>query len=192
MEEKVILTSNGQPEPNDTALPSDGGDTTPANDPPAEEKGFLEIKFNKELIWLDKESAATLAQKGMKYDLISADYDRLKGLSKEKGTDIDGLLAQLESKKTKDNSQSDFEKVKAEFPEISSYDMLPEEVITAANKNNTGLLYEYLLYGHRLRQAAKRETENQAFAAASTTGSLSADDRQDPTAAEFLKGVWGR
>lgn len=170
MDEKVN-TESVLPETENTDLPKDSEATIPVSDPMS--NAYLEIKFNKELIKLDRESAVTLAQKGMKYDQISEEYERLKSQSDKKLPD--GI-----------------ERINREFPEISSPDMLPEEVKTAAKQNGTGLLFEYLLYEHRQRRAAAEEAQNQTFTADSTTGSLSADDRQDPAAAEFLRGVWGK
>lgn len=170
MDEKVN-TESVLPETENTNLPKEIEATIPVSDPQSDT--YLEIKFNKELIKLDRESAVTLAQKGMKYDQISEEYERLRGLSAEKLPD--GI-----------------ERINREFPDISSTDMLPEEVKTAAKINGTGLLFEYLLYEHRQRRAAAEEAQNQTFAANTTTGSLSADDRQDPAAAEFLRGVWGK
>lgn len=171
MEEKVNLNEEVLPETERETLQENGAVTIPAEK--GEADTFLEIKFNKELIKLDREKAVTLAQKGMKYDSISEDYERLKSLTNKKSAD-------------------DIERIKTEFPEISSPDMLPEEVQTAATENNTGLFLEYLLYEHRKLKAALEEKINQSFTSSATTGSLSSDDREDPTAAEFLRGVWGK
>ncbi len=170
MDEKVNSES-ALPEAENKDLQKETEATTPVSDPQSD--AYLEIKFNKELIKLDRESAVTLAQKGMKYDQISEEYEWLKRLSIEK-------------------LPEGIERINKEFPEISSADMLPEEVKTAAKLNGTGLLFEYLLYEHRQRRAAAEEAQNQTFIANTTTGSLSADDRQDPAAAEFLRGVWGK
>ncbi len=169
MEEKVNMSKSVPPETEITDLQKEA--TTPLT--ASREEPFLQIKFNKELIELDRETAVSLAQKGMKYDKISEDYDRLKGLAEKDRTD-DMLM------------------LNSEFPEISSFDMLPVEVQTAAKENNRGLLLEYLLYENRLLRAAGEEKANQSFTAATTTGSLSADDRSDPVTAEFLRGVWGK
>ncbi len=170
MEEKEILTGEVLPE-TESIVTNEGEATTP--DATSEEAAFLEIKFNKELVKLDRENAVTLAQKGMKYDSISEDYERLKNQSQKKCFD-------------------DFGRIQMEFPEISSPDMLPKEVQTAATENNTGLFLEYLLFEHRKMKAALEEKINQSFTASATTGSLSSNDREDPATAEFLRGVWGK
>ena len=165
--------------PNDKALPEAeaetepiGEDTIPNAEPITEEEAFLTVKFNKEQIPLSREEAITLAQKGMKYDSISDEYERLRADSQREVSDMSEFLE--------------------EIPEIASKDQLPKEVTEAAEKSRRGLLFEYLLHCYRLNRAAKDEAENRAFAAASSTGSLSADDRRDPAAEEFIRGVWGR
>lgn len=197
MEEQVNMPQSGQPQQKAADLPPAGGATIPAEDPNGQATApYLEIKFNKELIQLDRESAVTLAQKGMKFDLISAEYERLKSLSRQQGQDVGTYLSGLEAVGTKKEEDAaepeEMGRLRKEFPEISSADMLPEEVRTAAKNNNTGLLHEYLLYEHRLKRAADAEADNQLFASSASTGSLAADDRQDPANAEFLRGVWGR
>ncbi len=167
MEEK-LKDDSVQPQTEEEILNEKDEATTP--DLPSPCDSFMKIKFNKEILDLDRETAVSLAQKGMKFDQIYEDYEKLR--------------AQAES-------PDNFGQLRIHFPEISSPDMLPEEVKTAAKNNGTGLVFEYLLYEYKKAKAAAEETENQCFTAASTTGSLSADDRQDPTAAEFLKGVWG-
>ncbi len=171
MEEKVKLTESAAPQTEEENLQK-GGATTP--DAPSPEEAFLKIKFNKELIELDRETAITLAQKGMKYDKISEEYDRLKGLASESDR-TDGMA-----------------RITEEFPEITSFDMLPKEVQEAAQNSDRGLLFEYLLFESRMQRAAAEEKANQSYITASSTGSLSADDREDPVAAEFLRGVWGK
>ncbi len=166
MEEKVNDAALPETEGN---LPTEDMATIPAADCASD--AFLKIKFNKEIISLDRESAVTLAQKGMKYDSIAEEYERLKS---EKTAPVDS------------------DALKSEFPELSSPEMLPEEVKTAAKLNNSGLLLEYLLYLHRQTKAAEAEAENQSFVSEATTGSLSKSDRSDPAAEEFLRGVWGK
>ena len=167
MEEKVNNAALPETEEN---LPTEDTATIPAADSASE--AFLEIKFNKEIVGLDRETAVTLAQKGMKYDSIAEEYERLKN--------------------ERDNTPLDTEALTTEFPELSSPEMLPEEVKTAAKTNNRGLLLEYLLYLHRQTKAAEDEAKNQSFVASATTGSLSKSDRSDPATEEFLRGVWGK
>ncbi|MBO7217697.1 MAG: hypothetical protein J6V50_03255, partial [Clostridia bacterium] len=68
MEQNEILTGEVLPKTETEKENENGQATIPAAE--GEETAFLEIKFNKELIKLDREKAVTLAQKGMKYDSI--------------------------------------------------------------------------------------------------------------------------
>ena len=49
-------------------------ETTPEQDT----KIFIPVKYNKQVMNLDIESASELAQKGMKFDSISKDYEKIK------------------------------------------------------------------------------------------------------------------
>ena len=69
-------------------------DTTPHN---AEKEIIIPIKFNKEVKELTLSQAAELAQKGMKFDLISEDYERLKKISRISGKSVPEFLNQLET-----------------------------------------------------------------------------------------------
>lgn len=140
-------------------------DTTPADNPV-----FLTVKFNKELVELDRDEATALAQKGMKYDRIYDEYERLKTAP----------------------SLPEIAEFCEEFPELSSPDALPEKVRLAAEESRRGLLFEFLLNSYRESRAAAAEVQNRAFTANASVGSLATDDREDPTAAEFLRGVWGK
>ena len=214
MEEKVNLTENGQPEPLEEGLPTPEEDTTQiwGN----KDSAFIEVKFNKEIKKLSLDEAATLAQKGMKYDLVADDFERLKGLAKGEGITVseyirrldgessrkrldeltdkcsgDKELAQKILKAEKSEFPDEMEILQKEFPEMS-YDSLPNQVKTAAEIKGTGLLFEYLLYEHRQRVAAAEELSRQEMTADASLGSLSSGISRNTADAEFLKGVWGR
>lgn len=214
MEETNLTKGLDQPEfkPEETVEEA----TIPNAETPVNETAdFLEIKFNKENKMLDKETAAVLAQKGMKYDLVSGDFERLKSLSKNSGKSVSDYLLMLENKEKNEQIEAllkegldsqelidrvinlkekgkanEFEQLKAEFPEITNEEALPSEVKTAAETKGTGLLFEYLLHEHRLRRAAEEEKQRQAFSASASTGSLSDNDRQYSFGSEFIKGLW--
>ena len=144
--------------------------------------------------------------------------DKLKRLSKTAGMSVDGYISYLEGgnnqlrksqllKECGGNEeltehilaleegvrlQEEFEEIKAEFPQISSLDELPEEVKSAAKLKGTGLLFEHLLFQHRLRKAAEEELGRKEKRAAQSLGSVSANTRNNAVDAEFLKGVWGK
>ncbi len=214
MEEKVNLTDAGQPEPAKENLPPEAEEITPTQG--NSNSAFVEVKFNKEKKKLTLDEAATLAQKGMKFDLIAADLEKLKALSKGEGLSVSDYILRLEgerrdkrlaelSDKCGGDSQlaekllmldesdrpDEFKALKAEFPD-ASYDELPDEVKTAAELKGTGLLFEYLLYEHRQRVAAAEELSRREETAKLSLGSLSSGTSRNTADAEFLKGVWGK
>lgn len=213
MEEMLNTAETGQPQPAEEGLQSEGEVTTPAAD--NTDSAFVEVKFNKEIKKLSLDEAATLAQKGMKFDMVSAELERLKKLSAAEGLSVGDYLTRIEtqrSEKLKEElsakcggdaelaeklmklqgelpeADADFKK---EFPALSP-EALPEEVKTAAKLKGTGLLFEYLLYEHRNRVAAAEETARSQRAEAESLGSLSSEPARSAVDAEFLKGVWGR
>ena len=214
MQETVNETLSGQPELKRENLPPEKEDTTPNLEP--ENSTFVEVKFNKEIKKLNLSEAATMAQKGLKFDLIEADFKRLKELSNAEGLSvkefINNLCAQKENEKLTEltkkcggdaemakkvleaeepKSQNRREELFAEFPNLKAED-IPEEVKTAAELKGTGLLFEYLLYNHRQRVAANEEEIRQNMAQNQSLGSLSCGTKTTAADAEFLKGVWGR
>lgn len=214
MEEKVTITETCQPEQEGQELLSEEG-TTPTPDQQTE--SFIEVKFNKETKKLGLSEAATLAQKGMKFDMIAEDFEMLKALSKLEGKSPSEYLLAL--KTAKENSRLDeltakcsgdselalkllkaegeesydeFSALRAEFPELHTADEIPEEVKTAAETKGTGLLFEYLLYEHRQTVAAKEELNRREIAEKASLGSLSFGSDRSAVDAEFLKGIWGK
>lgn len=216
MEEQNLLEDLGQPEPKPEEKTEEA--TIPNSDTPVNEtEDFLEVKFNKESRKLDRQTAAAFAQKGMKYDLVAGDFERLKALSKNKGKSVSDFLLMLENREKNEQieallneglesgelaerilalkekpSDNEISLLKAEFPEITDEEELPSEVKTAAKIKGTGLLFEYLLHEHRLRRAAEEERKRQNLSASASTGSLSESDRQNAFGAEFIKGLWGK
>lgn len=216
MEEKILTSEAELPQSAEERRSQDEA-TIPSTDISVnEEADFLEVKFNKEITKLDRETAVSFAQKGMKYDLVSADYERLKNLSKGKGKSVSDYLLMLEDKERKEQignllgqgleedelinrvlslkeqtKTDELGLLKAEFPEISDESQLPCEVKTAAEMKGTGLLFEYLLHEHRIRRAAEEEKQRQLLSAAASTGSLSENNRPNSFEAEFIKGLWG-
>lgn len=215
MEENVNTEFMGAPQPTEEGLPPEGEVTTPPEG--NADSSFVEVKFNKELKRLSLTEAAELAQKGMKFDMIAADLDRLKRLSSSEGLSVGEYLSRIETERSErllgeltekcsgdrelaekllraEGEQTAPEKdaeLRREFPDLSA-DSLPEEVKTAAKLKGTGLLFEYLLYEHHKRLAAAEETARSQRAAESGLGSLSSEPARSAADTEFLKGVWGR
>ena len=219
MEENVKFEDSlQQPDCDEANLQPEAENTNEDKGLIQEQEGFVEVKFNKEIKKLTLSEAATLAQKGMKLDSLMPIMDKLKRLSKTAGMSVDGYISYLEGgnnqlrksqllKECGGNEeltehilaleegvrlQEEFEEIKAEFPQISSLDELPEEVKSAAKLKGTGLLFEHLLFQHRLRKAAEEELGRKEKRAAQSLGSVSANTRNNAVDAEFLKGVWGK
>ncbi len=211
MEENVNLEVSAQPDAENENLPSAEA-TTPQAD--TTDSAFLEVKFNKETRKLSLDEAATLAQKGMKFDMIEGQFDRLKALSKRQGLSVADYLTGLEETlreqkisalaekcsgdrelaeklySLEDAPKQENDELFAVFPELESEQDIPDEVKTAAQIKGTGLLFEYLMYDRRLRVAAAEEEKARQKAQSLSLGSLSSSSK-DVSDAEFLKGVWG-
>lgn len=191
-------------------------DTTPKT----EEKIFIPVKYNKQVMNLDIESAGELAQKGMKFDSISKDYEAIKEMALEKGKSVsefveelknqsinakkqlltekcggDEALAEhileLEAKKT--NSLRGIEELTEKFPEFKNIEKLPECVLENAKLKGSLLLDEYLRYKLEQEIAVKNSISKQQQARKASTGSqLTKKGNDNPETAEFLKGLWNK
>jgi len=189
-------------------------DTTP------QEKAEITIpvKYNKEIKELDIASAAILAQKGMKYDVISADYEELKRLAKEENKSVPQYISQLklnrlEQRKAyltekcggdtalaehitkleseKSDYTSGFEELNRLFPEIKTEQELPQEVLLNAETKGTLLLDEYLRYLLNKQRAENAAAKKEKEATNQSLGSqISRHGSENPEAEEFLKGLW--
>ena len=214
MEEKVNGAESCQPQQTPVDLPPEKAATTPPEGNTAE--SFVEVKFNKELKRLTLDEATTLAQKGMKFEMIAEDIDCLSALSKGEGLSMSDYITRLTTesreRRLKELSEKcsgdtllaeklleaegvpapdDSKALLAEFPDLE-VDAIPDEVKTAAEIKGTGLLFEYLLYEHHLRRAAAEELSRRKTAEEAALGSLSSGSSRSAVDAEFLKGVWGR
>lgn len=200
-----------EPGPNETA---ESTDTTPD----AAEKQFIPIKFNKEIKNVALDKAAELAQKGLKFEAIAADYEKLRQMAKQSGESVSDFLCGLEKSRAdqrrselleqcggneemadyilslENAGQSDdngLDELKREFPEIKDISDLPESVAENARLHGTKLLDEYLRYRHSMKRAAGRSAAHRQ-----RTADLSLGSQADLTggvnleAAEFLKGLW--
>ena len=188
-------------------------DTKPEND----NEIFVPVKYNKEIRNLGINEAAELAQKGLKFEAIAADYEALKRIAQKSGKSVSEFLCALEEEKHKARKKElldecggneeiadyvlsleknpetnlGFNELKAEFPNIKEISDLPQSVIENAEMKGTLLLDEYLRYRHNekknARRAATQGENNEALSVGSQT------DRKggtSPETAEFLKGLW--
>ena len=67
-------------------------DTKPEND----NEIFVPVKYNKEIRNLGLNEAAELAQKGLKFEAIAADYVALKRIAQNSGKSVSDFLCALE------------------------------------------------------------------------------------------------
>ncbi len=191
-------------------------ETTPSD---AENEIIIPIKFNKEVKELTVSQAAQLAQKGLKYDLIWEDYERLKKLAKLSQKSVPEFLTWLEEEnrnikrkelyekcggdealaehiieleeKNSDINTSSLAEVQQYFPEIKSKEDLPNEVVLSAELKGTLLLDEYLRYILAQKKHLEKIEKIQKNINSASIGSQSnRKNAVTPEAAEFLKGLW--
>lgn len=211
--ENVSLETETLPEVAEKDGTAEAKETTPC----LADEIFVPVKYNKEIINLELDKAAELAQKGLKFESIAADYENLRRIASESGKSVSEFLCALEqnSREARKNElleecggneeMADYilsleknseenpglEELKAEFPEIKDISDLPESVVENAKMKGTLLLDEYLRYRHsakrNARKAAAKSESNDALSIGSQT------DRRggiSPETAEFLKGLW--
>lgn len=217
------MTENAQvkevftPEGNETSAAENNSDTTPQS---AAEDITIPIKFNKEIRRISADEAAALAQKGMKFDMISSDLERLRRMASSSGSSITDFITALEENQAQakrlevleecggnesladkiiklqaesGKADEDITELQSFFPEIKDKSALPESVLERAQLTGENLLNCFLRYRLSQERAAQSEAKAQKAAANSSVGSLSsADNGRDATSAEFLRGLWGR
>ena len=182
------------------------------------EKGFIPVKYNKEIINLDITRASELAQKGMKFETISEELELLKQLASESKKTIKQYLSDLKQQKNealrdsliekcgddvnlanevlrlyekKAETDDGFLEIQKNFPEIKSRKDLPESVLENAKLCGSNLFDEFLRYRFLQEKAVKDNVLSQQKGIASSAGSQLNKTRGDnPEAAEFLKGLW--
>ncbi len=179
----------------------------------------IPIKFNKESKEIDVSEAAALAQKGMKFDLIKADFDRMRKMAESRGESIGDFLNALERQQSDKRKEEllaecggneplaerimslesshreidDLSEIKEYFPNIKSAEDLPEEVLEKTELCSANLLNEYLRYLLKAERRKREANENAEAARRSSIGALAASSpRENAVESEFLKGLWNR
>ena len=176
------------------------------------------IKYNKETKLLDLETAAQLAQKGMKYEAVKDDYELLKKLALNENKSVPEFLSLLSAKHLEErkneltekcggngelaqhimelenahkNTDNGFSELSVMFPEFKTEDDLPHRVLERAKLRGTLLLDEYLRYMLENDRKLKANADNQKKAEKSSLGSqLNRSGAINPETEEFLKGLW--
>lgn len=190
-------------------------ETTPENEI------TVPVKYNKEIKNLSLDEASVLAQKGMKFDKISADFERVKNMAQSDGMSVTEFINALEGQRTdlrkkellekcqgdeelaehilslekgiKAQENLDLKEVNEYFPNIKSINDLPKEVVENASMRGSALLDEYLRYRILKQRQKENFQKNEEMKRLSSIGSQrqSESPEFDPVKNEFIKGIWG-
>ncbi len=175
------------------------------------------VKFNKEIRNLTVSEAANLSQKGLKFDAIFPQWEKVRAFAKQDNMSTAEFLDALEKKRTEIKVEeltrqcggnSDIAKriieleggkeevirgekdFKEYFPHKSTAS-LPAEVLDRAKENNSNLLDEYLRYKARKELLARTEQAQKRENLLSSVGSQkdSGVSRIEESR-EFIRGIW--
>ena len=178
----------------------------------------ITLKFNKEILEIPYDEAVTLAQKGLKFDKILPELNRIKNLAGKKGMSIGDFLSEIENneqaarreqllessggneeltehilnlEKQSNIKNDSFEDLKREFPQIKSSEELPAEVLEQLDLVGGNMLSAYLLYLHRQKLLGEESRLKQAENRATALGSQQKNAPENSDAnEEFIKGIW--
>lgn len=181
---------------------------------------FVPVEINSETQMLSLEQAATLARKGMEFDTVSRDWERLGALAASKEMEVSRFIDALENEavqrrmdelcelcggnkemaehvlsleKAVKPEATDFDELREFFPEIKSREQLPQTVVRSAELKGTKLLDEYLRYQLCERRRLKRNEAKSREANAAWVGSQRQNGpKADAANAEFLRGIWSK
>ena len=186
-------------------------DTTPEN------PIIIPVKFNKEEYNLTKEQAIELSQKGMKFDAISNQWEKLKGLAKAENKGTEEFLYALEKMRTEkrikelkeqcggneeiakrivelEDGKGETLRGEKEFKEFfptKNIEELPDEVKNAVAENNGNVLDQYLRYEARQALIKEREEMQKKENTESSVGSQKdISENRSPESEEFIRGIW--
>ena len=210
MEENGVLTETE--EKNGGPLSEADGET--AAD--AANQVTIPVKFNKEVRNLTAGEAATLAQKGMKFEMIENDFCKLRDLANKQKMSVPEYIKSLEKRETQarreellaecggnekladrvlelengERTEEGLDELREYFPTVKSLDDLPRAVVESARLKGENLLNAYL----RFRLIKKRQSEKEKLfekaAENASIGSLKGPfSAGDDT---FIKALWGR
>lgn len=178
---------------------------------------LIPVKFNKEMRNITVEEASCLSQKGLKYDAISPQWEKLRLFAKQENMSTADFLSTLEKKRTEKRIEEltqqcggnseiahhilslegateeelrGISEFKEYFPEKST-DSLPAEVIDRARENNSNLLDEYLRYKARQEALKKADEKQKRENLLSSVGSQKDSGlSRSPESHEFIRGLW--
>lgn len=182
---------------------------------PAQPQPTVSVKFNKEIKTLTAEEAATLAQKGLKFQMIENDFLKLKDLAAKQNLSVPKYLSELEkqgAKARKEQILSEYEgsealadriveleggnkddgldELREYFPTVKDLSDLPRAVVESARLRGENLLNAYLKYRLVKKRRAADERLFEKEAANASVGSLKSAAGYDGD--EFIKALWGK
>ena len=206
-------------ETNATALPkasAPSSDADAGNETGAEQKITVPVKFNKEIKHLTAEEAGTLAQKGLKFEMIENDFLKLKTLAGNRKMSVPEYISELEKEQTqkrKEQILSEYKESEAlaeriaelesgkenddglnelreYFPTVKSLSDLPRAVVESARLKGENLLNSYLKYRLVKKRQADEERLFERGAGDASVGSVKSAGESDDDA--FLRALWGK
>ena len=211
MEENKVY-AEPQEENGVTSVAEDGNS---ASEP--ENKGTVSVKFNKEIKNLTADEAATLAQKGMKFEMIENDFLKLRALAAKNSMSVSEYIGRLEKKQSDERREqllkecggnaeladrvmelegksggddTGLEELREYFPTVRSLEDLPRAVVEAARLRGENLLKSYLTYRLIKRRQTADENRFEREAGAAGVGSLKSEAGKGED--DFIKALWGR
>lgn len=210
MEENGVLTETE--EKNGDLFKEEGGKTEAAPD----DQVTISVKFNKEIKNLTADEAATLAQKGMKFEMIEDDFCKLRDLANKQKMSVPEYIESLEKRETKvrreellaecggnekladrvlelengEKADDGLDELREYFPTVKSLDDLPRAVVESARLKGENLLNSYLRYRIVRKRRIEKENLAEQNAAQSSIGSQKSAAAGGDDA--FLKALWGR
>ena len=133
---------------------------------------------------------------GEESEAVEVLMEKYREENQKKFTAAKETLKQKEEAAEQDLNQriaDDFLKMKADFPELTDYAALPNEIKRAA-ANGTPLKYAFLEYKYAQEKAAANAKAQAEAAAKKSTGSMSSDTADNVSEAErkFLSSLWSR
>lgn len=142
--------------PNEPVIPTN----EPPATPPADES-FLEIKYNKENVKLDREKAAELAQKGMNYDKA---IERARQEAAQEARDAYFAEQNIEWQGKKITTESEYKQALKEKELIDKYSEqgLPDDVVQEL-VDGKKFRDEYQETQKQTAERTRQETEYKAF-----------------------------
>lgn len=218
-----IMTENNQDLNSEQTNLQDKSKETSTDTIPTDFEGItVPIKFNKEMINLNLQDAANLAQKGKKFEAIANELSRLRRIAGANGQSVTDFINTLEGQQVEKRKEElliecggnevaverilkleseaqgeevSLEEIKSFFPNIKKLSDLPESVVERAKSLGSNLLNEYLRYREQQRLQS-RENESAAKKAQSNSigamGGSLSVADSDVAHSEFIKGIWGR